>query len=207
MPLPVIHEWRIAGAYLESCNCDAICPCRMVDGVGGGGRSTYGICFGLLGWRIDEGDAPGLELGGLGVALAIRYDDDEPGSPWTIVLYVDERGDEEQQTALEQIFLGRRGGLHIVKLPWVRKPSEVVAVRPAQIDLDQSARSLRVGEVASIRASRRADDSRRVSCGIPGYERVGAEYYADELRVEDEPFSWELSGNCAFATDFEYASE
>ena len=200
-------EWRIAGAYLESCNCDAICPCRMVDGVGGGGRSTYGICFGLLGWRIDEGDASGLELGGLGVALAIRYDDDEPGSPWTIVLYVDERGDEGQQTALEEIFLGRRGGPHIVQLPWVRKPSEVVAVRPARIDLDQSGRSLRVGEVASIRVSRRADDRRRVSCGIPGYERVGAEYYADELRVEDDPFLWDLSGNCAFATDFEYASE
>ena len=200
-------DWRIAGAYLESCNCDAICPCRMVDGVGGGGRSTYGICFGLLGWRIDEGDASGLDLSGLGVALAIRYDDDEPGSPWTIVLYVDERGDEEQQVALEEIFLGRRGGPHIVQLPWVRKPSEVVAVRPAQIDLDQSARSLRVGEVASIRVSRRADDGRRVSCGIPGYERVGAEYYADELRVEDDPFLWDLSGNCAFATDFEYASE
>jgi hypothetical protein len=199
-------RWRIAGAYLESCNCDAICPCRMVDGVIGG-RSTNGICFGILGWRIDEGDAAGVDLAGLTVALAIRYDDDEPGSPWTIVLYLDERGDDEQRTALEEIFLGRRGGPHIVQLPWVRKPSEVVAVRPARIDLDASVQLLRVGEVASIRVSRRADEGHRVSCGIPGYKRIGIEYYADELRVEDEPFSWELSGNCAFASDFEYSSE
>jgi hypothetical protein len=35
----------------------------------------------------------------------------------------------------------------------------------------------------------------------------GEEYFADELRVDDEPYSWELRGNCAFATRFDYASE
>jgi hypothetical protein len=199
-------DWRIAGAYLESCNCDAICPCRMVDGVVGS-RSTYGVCFGLLAWRIDEGHAGDADLAGLGTALASRYDDDEPGSPWTVVLYVDERATEEQQTALAEIFLGRRGGPHILKLPWVRKPSNVVAVRPARVELDAELRSVRVGDVASISVSRRADEGHDVACGIPGYERVGIEYYADELRVEDEPFAWQLEGNCAFATNFAYASE
>jgi hypothetical protein len=199
-------EWRVAGAYLESCNCDAICPCRMIDGVVGG-RSTYGICFGLLGWRIDEGRAGDVDLGGLGVALADRYDDDEPGSPWTVVLYIDERGDARQRELLADIFLGERGGPHIVKLPWVRKARNVVDVRPASITLASDGRSLRVGEVASIRVSRPADDANRVACGIPGYERGGNEYYADELRVDDEPFAWELEGNCAFATTFEYTSD
>ena len=198
--------WRVAGAYLESCNCDAICPCRMVDGVVGG-RSTHGVCFGLLGWRIDDGHADGLHLAGLGVALACRYDDDEPGSPWTIVLYVDERGDETQRAALEEIFLGGRGGPHVLKLPWVRKPREVVAVRPARIELAEDLRSLQVGDVGEIRVSRRADDAHHVACGIPGYERRGAEYYADAARVEDDPFRWALAGNCAFATDFDYRSE
>ena len=48
--------WRVRGSYLESCNCDAICPCRRVDGLGGG-RSTHGICLGALSWLIDEGEA------------------------------------------------------------------------------------------------------------------------------------------------------
>lgn len=178
----------------------------MVDGFMDG-RSTRGVCFGLLGWRIDEGHADEIDLSGLGVALAVTYSDDEPGSPWTFVLYVDEAGNDAQRTALEEIFLGRRGGPHVLRLPLVRKPSELVAVRRARIALDASVRELVVGEVASIRVSRRADDGKAVACGIPGYEHVGIEYYADELRVEDDPFSWELSGNCAFATDFEYASK
>jgi hypothetical protein len=199
-------SWRIAGAYLESCNCEAICPCRMVDGVMGG-RSTYGICFGLLGWRVDNGHADGVDLSGLGVALAIRYEDDEPRSPWTIVLYVDERGTDDQRDTLGDIFLGERGGPHIVSLPWVRKPRNVVAVRSARVDLDPSGKVLEVGDVGAIRVSRIADDGHSVACGIPGFERVGNEYFADELRVEDDPFDWSLEGNCAYATTFEYASE
>ena len=198
--------WRIAGAYLESCNCDAICPCRMVDGADGG-RSTHGVCFGLLGWRVDEGHADGVALDGLGVAMTLRYDDDEPGSPWRFVLYVDDRADDGQRSALEEIMLGRGGGPHILKLPWVRKPSEVIEVRPARVELAEDGKSLRVGDRAELRVSRRADDGHAVACGIPGYDRGGTEYFADELRVDDEPYSWELHGNCAFATQFDYASE
>jgi hypothetical protein len=199
--------WRIAGAYLESCNCEAICPCRMVDGMGGGGRSTYGICYGLLSWRVDEGQKDGVALDGLGMAMALRYDDDEPGSPWRLVLYVDERGDEAQRAALEEIMLGRSGGPHILKLPWVRKPSDVIAVRPARIELAADGKTVWVADRAEIRVSRRADEGHAVACGIPGYERGGEEYFADELRVDDEPYSWELQGNCAFRTTFDYASE
>ena len=46
-------SYRIAGTYLEACNCDAICPCRRIDGVPGG-RSTHGVCLGALSWRVDE---------------------------------------------------------------------------------------------------------------------------------------------------------
>ena len=57
-------SWRVSGTYLESCNCDAICPCRRIDGVLGG-RSTHGICLGALSWRILEGQADGTDLSGL----------------------------------------------------------------------------------------------------------------------------------------------
>ena len=51
-----LTPWRIRGSYFESCNCDAICPCRMVGGRKGG-RSTHGICFGVLSWLVEEGHA------------------------------------------------------------------------------------------------------------------------------------------------------
>jgi len=48
--------WWISGSYLEACNCQAICPCRRIDG-NPGGRSSYGECLGALSWLVEEGRA------------------------------------------------------------------------------------------------------------------------------------------------------
>src|SRR5438093_5674998 len=99
-------SWYIRGTYFESCNCDAICPCRRIDGVMGG-RSTHGLCLGVLSWIIEQGSANGTDLSRLPVALAARYSDDEKGSPWTWILYVDRAATDEQREAL---YSGRLGG-------------------------------------------------------------------------------------------------
>jgi hypothetical protein len=195
-------SWRIAGAYFESCNCDAICPCRMIGTVPGG-RSTYGICCGALSWRVDDGHFDDVDLSGLATALVVRYDDDEPGSPWSIVLHVDQRADDAQRTALEEIFLGEAGG-DVMRLPWIRKPRNVIDVRVSAIELDGT--HLRVGEAVKVDATKPFETDERVACGIPGYERAGTEFTTDRFEIDDEPFHWELTGNCAFAVDFEYAS-
>ena len=194
--------WRIAGAYFESCNCEAICPCRMIGTVPGG-RSTYGVCYGALSWRIDQGHFDDVDLAGLATALVIRYDDDEPGSPWSIVLHVDERGNDAQRAALEEIFLGDAGG-DVMRLPWIRKPRNVIDIRVGRIELDGT--TLTVGKAVELAASVPFETAERVACGIPGYERAGTEYTTDRFDVDDDPFSWQLVGNCAFAVDFEYTS-
>src|SRR3954469_2170562 len=56
-------SWWIRGTYFESCNCDAICPCRRIDGAGGG-RSTHGVCMGVLSWLIEDGAAGGADVAG-----------------------------------------------------------------------------------------------------------------------------------------------
>jgi hypothetical protein len=196
-------SWRIAGAYFESCNCEAICPCRMIGGVPGG-RSTYGICFGVLGWRIDEGHADDVDLAGLAAALTVRYDDDEPGSPWSILLHVDARADRRRRAALEQILLGELGG-NVMRLPWIRKPRNVIDVRASEIRLG-AVHTLLVGAAITLSASRPVETDVPVACGIPGYDQPGTELYADTLRVDDGPFNWELAGNCAFASRFDYSS-
>jgi Protein of unknown function (DUF1326) len=199
-------SWRIAGAYFESCNCEAICPCRMIGGVPGG-RSTYGVCYGALAWRIDEGHAENVPLAGLAAALTVRYDDDEPGSPWSILLHVDERGDPAQRAALEQILLGELGG-DVLRLPWIRKPRSLIGVRTSAIRLEAGpdGHLLQVGESISLSATRPVETDAPVACGIPGYHQPGTELYADSFRVDDEPFHWELAGNCAFTSGFEYTS-
>jgi hypothetical protein len=199
-------SWRIRGTYFESCNCDAICPCRRIDGVPGG-RSTHGICNGVLSWLIEEGEADGTDLSGLPVALALRYSDDEPGSPWTWVLYLDARAAEEQRAALEGIFTGRLGGDAESHFPWVWKASELVAVRPVEIDVDHTRRRqrLRIRDRVSIRIRDRYSGAETVTCVIPGHERTGEELVADELVVEDGPLAFSHRGVCGYGSTFEYA--
>jgi len=180
----------------------------MVDGVRGG-RSTHGVCFGALAWLVEEGRVGDVDVSGLAAVLVVRYDDDEPGSPWTIVLHVDAAGNEEQRAALAGVFLGELGGPKVGVLPWVRKARNLLEVRTNAIELvpDGGGYSLRVGDAVRARATRAAPSESDVRCVIPGYDEPGRELVADELVVDDDPLSWELAENCAFASRFAYAAE
>jgi hypothetical protein len=190
-----LSPWRIAGRYLEACNCDAVCPCRMIGGVPGG-RSTHGVCYGALAWRVEEGGAGPVDLSGTAAVMTYRYEDDMPGSPWTLVLHVD--GPVE----LGEILLGRMGGKHVLKLPWVRKPRTVVGARQTKIEFLDG--EVHAGEAVRLRAATPVPTDATISCIVPGHDRPGTELYADELVVDDPPFAFELHGTCAFTRDFEY---
>jgi hypothetical protein len=199
-------SWRIRGTYFESCNCDAICPCRRIDGVAGG-RSTHGVCMGVLSWLIEAGALDDIDLSGLPVALASRYSDDEAGSPWTWVLYLDARASSEQLAALEAIFAGRLGGDAERHFPWAWKASELVAVRPVEIDVDHTRRRqwLRIRDRVSVRIRERYDGGETVTCVIPGHERAGEELVADELLVDDGSLAFSYRGVCGYGSTFNYA--
>lgn len=204
--MAVATAWDIRGSYFESCNCDPICPCRRVDGVSGG-RSTHGICTGVLSWLIEEGQAGGTDLTGLPVTLASRYDDDEPGSPWTWMLYLDERANEEQRAALEAIFTGRLGGDALEHFPWAWKDSELVDVRVAAIEIDHTPRRqwLRIRDHVTVRIHGRNAGQQVVTCVIPGHDREGEELVTDELLVNDAPLAFFYSGTCGYGSTFAYS--
>ena len=208
LDLDVYFPWRVSGTYLEACNCEAICPCRTIAGRRGG-RSTYGVCLGSLSWQIEEGRAGEVALGGMRAVLANRYDDDESGSPWTFVLYIDERGDERQREALESIFLGRVGGTPELQFPWVWKPSALLGVRHVAIGVDHTPGRgwFRTGGQVSVRIREPVAELETVTCVIPGHDRSGREVVADLLRVEDGPLQFELSGKCGYEATFDYSSE
>ncbi|HKU56123.1 MAG TPA: DUF1326 domain-containing protein [Gaiellaceae bacterium] len=204
--MAVATSWHIRGSYFESCNCDPICPCRRIDGVPGG-RSTHGICTGVLSWLIEDGHAGETDLAGLTAALAIRYDDDEPGSPWSWILYLDEAASEEQLAALEEIFTGRLGGDAETHFPWVWKESELLAVRPVAIEVDHAQRRqwLRIRDHVTVQIRDRYPGRESVTCVIPGHDRGGEELVADELLVNDGPLTFFYTGTCGYASDFAYS--
>jgi hypothetical protein len=191
-----VTAWRISGDYFESCNCDAICPCRTVGGRPGG-RSTHGICFGALSWRVDEGQVDGVDLAGTGAVMTYTYDDDVAGSPWALVLHVD------GPAGLGEILLGRRGGKHVGQLPWVRKPTASIEVREARVAFGDG--EARVGQEVRLRATMPFSTDAVVSCIVPGHEQPGTELVNDEVVVDDGVFDFELRGTCAFTRAFEYA--
>lgn len=201
-------RWHIAGTYFEACNCDAICPCRRIDRVPGG-RSTHGVCAGALSWVIDAGSAGDVDLGGAPVALAFRYSDDEAGSPWTWVLYLDARCSADQRAALEGIFTGALGGDALNHFPWARKRNAPIAVRAAQIDVRHERRRqrLRIRDHVDVEIRDRYATEASVGCVIPGYERGGEELVADRIRLDDEELVLRVTDVCGYASTFDYAGE
>jgi hypothetical protein len=200
--------WQLSGSYLEVCNCDAICPCRRIDGVAGG-RSTYGRCEGALSWRIAEGAVDGVDVSGLSVVMAIWYSDDEPGSPWSWLLYLDERADEGQRGALEDVFTGRLGGTPLSQFPWAFKPSNLLAVVPCRIEIDHTPGRgwFRAGPQVTVRVDAPYPTQSPVTCVIPGHHRQGREVVAETLDVENEHFAFSYSGRCGYENTFAYSSE
>lgn len=198
--------WRIQGTYLETCTCDAICPCRTIGGRKGG-RSTTGLCLGALSWQIEDGGVGDVNLGTLRAVLANRYDDDDPGSPWYHHLYLDERGDERQREALESIFLGRLGGAPAEQFPWVFKASRLLGVDAVPIEIEHAPTRgwFRAGKSVSVRVGERVADQEPVTCVIPGHHRTGHELYSGPVTVDDEPLQYEYDGRCAYWATFDYS--
>jgi hypothetical protein len=199
--------WSLSGTYLESCNCEAICPCRTIGGRKGG-RSTYGICLFALSWQIQSGHAGDIDLSGLNVVLAAQYDDDEPGSPWSLYLYLDERAGERQREALTEVFLGHLDGTPLKQFPWVWKASDLLDVRAVPIEVDHTPGQgwFRAGDRVRVRVREPVPDQEVVTCVIPGHHRSGREVYAETLAVDDPPLAFEFTDNCGYESDFAYTS-
>jgi len=163
--------------------------------------------MGVLSWLIEDGAIEEADVSGLPVALACRYSDDEEGSPWTWILYLDARASTGQRDALEAVFCGRLGGDAEKHFPWAWKESQLVNVRAVEIDVDHTPRRqwLRVREHVSVRIRDRYDGEETVTCVIPGHQRSGEELVADQLVVEDGLLAFSYRGVCGYGASFDYS--
>jgi hypothetical protein len=154
---------------------------------------------------IDHGDADGVDLSGLPVAISFHYSDDEPGSPWTWILYLDQQASSEQRVALEAIFTGRLGGHAAPHFQWIE--DEVVEVHVAEISVDHTPRRqfLRVRDQVTVHIRDRYPGDEIVTCVIPGHQQVGEELVATELAVKSAPFDFRYIGVCGYAAGFDYS--
>jgi hypothetical protein len=151
---------------------------------------------------VTSGGAGAIDFSGLAVVMAGFYDDDEKGSPWRVMLFVDETADAPQFEALASIFLGRSGG----DIDFTRNIVDIYDIRRAKITLDHAkgSESIRVNQTASARVVRDIAFDGTISCGIPGHHWPGQESVS-ALAVAAGPLQWCYEGRCGFATGFRYS--
>ena len=101
------EKWTMRGEYMESCNCDYLCPCIYTNPQG---PVTYDHCTAALVFRIDEGSYGSTKLDGLKFALVNRSGKVMVDGNWIFAGVVDETGDDAQRQALAAIASGGAGG-------------------------------------------------------------------------------------------------
>jgi len=99
--------WSLRGEYMESCNCDYLCPCIYTNPQG---PVTYDNCFAVLVFRIDQGNSGTTRLDGLKFALVIRSGKVMADGDWIFAAVVDEAADPAQRQALAAMAGGDAGG-------------------------------------------------------------------------------------------------
>lgn len=144
-------SWNLNGELIESCSCNAHCPCWF--GVPELMKMDQGWCDSALLFRLESGVSNGVDLSGCNLVFGAGF----PGptlmdADGTGRLYVDEGASEEQRLELEAIFQGKVGGpmevLGGLMSNWL--PTTYCA-----IDIQDDGEELiaRVGDIGEIKSS------------------------------------------------------
>jgi hypothetical protein len=99
-------SWTLNGRYMETCNCDYLCPCPLT----GLKRSTHGHCTFAMAFSVERGVFDGVKLDGTKFIVVGATPGEMGQGGWKVGLIVDERADERQRGALTSIVSGQAGG-------------------------------------------------------------------------------------------------
>ncbi len=135
--------WHIEGEYMETCNCNFICPCI---GSNLAARPTEGDCKAAIVMRINSGQKDDVKLDGLGFAVLLYSPGPMADGNLKVGLIIDENANDAQTAAISQIATGEAGGPMAALGPLV---GEVAGVerRPIRFDIDGLNRSTGAGEM------------------------------------------------------------
>ncbi|MDO8615153.1 MAG: DUF1326 domain-containing protein [Dehalococcoidia bacterium] len=98
--------WNISGQYMETCNCDYLCPCPLT----GMAETTHGYCIFAMAFRTDKGEYNGIPLDGVKFVIIGRTPEAMGAGNWQVGLLVDAGANQAQQDSLAQIVGGQAGG-------------------------------------------------------------------------------------------------
>ena len=135
------QNWTMRGQYMESCNCDYLCPCIYTNPQG---PATHDHCYAAMVFRIDEGSSGGTKLDRLKFALVIRSGKVMADGNWVFAGVVDETADDAQRRALAAIVGGEAGGPPSVIRQNLVSDFRGVEFKPIEFDLAGLSRSVAI---------------------------------------------------------------
>ncbi|MFC6835814.1 DUF1326 domain-containing protein [Halomarina ordinaria] len=200
------ENWTLRGDYVEACNCDVACQCIWME------PPDDGVCSASLAWHIEEGRYGDTDLSGLNTALLIRTEEGvmfAPGTVWNVVLIVDEAADDDQRAALEDIYLGRAGGIFGAAADAHVERAEVAAA-PFSFRRDGTDFSVEVGDVVSVEVVGKGGFNDEVGTISPHPLTASQELHTGKSTLAtvsyDDEYTWDVSENNAYLGDFELAN-
>ena len=154
------QKWTMRGEYMESCNCDYLCPCIYTNPQG---PATNDHCTAAMVFRIDEGSSAGIRVDGLKFALVIRSGRVMADGNWVFAGVVDDRANDAQRQALAAIVSGEAGGPPSFIRQNLVSDFRGVEFKPIEFNLDGLKRSVTIPdilafEIEGVTPRRRSDE-------------------------------------------------
>ncbi|MFB4203877.1 DUF1326 domain-containing protein [Arhodomonas sp. KWT2] len=156
--------WHIDGQYMETCNCDFICPCI---GSNLTARPTEGDCKAAVAMRIGNGEKDGVSLDGLSFIILMHSPGPMADGGIKVGLIVDERADERQARAIADITSGRFGGPLAAITPLISENAGIER-RPISFENEGMAWKVSAGELVEQSA-----------VGVPSASKEGEPIYLE----------------------------
>jgi hypothetical protein len=162
MPEP---DWSLRGEYMETCNCDYLCPCIYTNPQG---PATHEHCYAVMVFRIDDGRSGAMRLDGLKFALVIRSGRVMADGNWIFGVVVEAAADPAQREALAAIASGEAGGTPALIRRNLVGDFRGVAYQPIDFTAAGLTRRAAIPQVATFEIE-----------GVASRNRSGEPYYID----------------------------
>jgi hypothetical protein len=136
-------SWHIEGEYMETCNCDFICPCI---GSNLAAMPTEGDCKAAITMRIDRGKKDGVSLDGVSFIVMMHSPGPMGEGNIKVGLIIDDRASDAQVEAISAIATGAEGGPMAALAPLV---GEIAGIerRPISFEMDGLNRVVKAGDL------------------------------------------------------------
>lgn len=157
--------WNISGEYMESCNCDYLCPCIYTNPQG---AVTHDHCYAMMVYHIEQGRHGDTDLSGRTFAFVIRSGKVMADGNWIFAGVIDAEASPAQRKALSPIVSGEAGGVPGMIRDNLVGDFRGIEYRPISFSIDGLTRIANIPGVFDFHID-----------GVPSRNKSGDPYYLD----------------------------